>query len=100
VTDPDVYRDLVADYPVDRDAFVAALGSSEMSAAAEQDFMEAQWLGVTGFPTLLLRDGTATVPLSLGFAPFEQVAERLNGLIAKNYPEIAAGLVCDLDGSC
>ena len=100
VTDPVVYRDLVADYPVDPDAFVAAVTSPEMVAAAEQDFMEAQWLGVTGFPTLLLRDGATTVPLSLGYAPFERVAERLNGLITKNYPEFAAGLVCDLDGSC
>ena len=100
VTDPDVYGSLVSGYPVDPDAFVEALQSPEMAAAAEQDFLEAQWLGVTGFPTLLLRDGATTVPLSIGYAPFERVADRLNGLIMKNYPEAAPGLVCDIDGSC
>jgi putative protein-disulfide isomerase len=98
VTDPDVYAGLLEGFPVDVDAFVTSLGSAEMKAAAEGDFQEAQWLGVTGFPTLLLRDGASTVPLSLGYAPFESVAERLNGLIERNHPEAAVGLVCDIDG--
>ena len=98
VTDPDVYRDLVAGFPVDPDEFVDQIGTAEMKAAAEQDFVEAQWLGVTGFPTLLLRDGASTLPISYGYAPFETVAGRINGLIEKNYPAEAAGLVCDIDG--
>jgi putative protein-disulfide isomerase len=101
VTDPDVYRDLVAGYPVDPDEFVIQISSAEMKAATEQDFLEAQWLGVTGFPTLLLRDGASTLPISYGYAPFEMVAGRINGLIEKNHPEDAAGLACDLDsGNC
>ena len=101
VTDPDVYRDLVVGYPVDPDEFVTQIESAEMKAAAEQDFLEAQWLGVTGFPTLLLRDGASTLPISYGYAPFETVAGRINGLIEKTYPEEAAGLVCDInDGAC
>ena len=98
VTDPDVYRDLVAGFPVDPDEFVDQIGSAEMRAVTNQDFVEAQWLGVTGFPTLLLRDGTSTLPISYGYAPFETVAGRINGIIEKNYPEQADGLVCDLDG--
>ena len=98
ITDPQVYRDLVVGFPVDPDEFVNQIGSAEMKAATEQDFVEAQWLGVTGFPTLLLRDGASTLPISYGYAPFETVAGRINGLIEKNYPEEAAGLVCDIDG--
>jgi putative protein-disulfide isomerase len=98
VTDADVYRGLVDGFPVDPDAFVLHLRSAEMKAATEQDFLEATWLGVTGFPTLLLRDGASSLPVSYGYAPFEVVADRLNGLIEKNYPEHAAGLVCDIDG--
>ncbi|MDK1010224.1 MAG: DsbA family protein [Actinomycetota bacterium] len=98
VTDIDVYPDLVADFPVNPSEFIEALESPEMHAAAEQDFIEAQWLGVTGFPTLLLRDGATTVPLSLGYTTFERVAERINDFIEKNHPEAAAGLVCDIDG--
>jgi len=100
VTDPDVYPDLVAGFPVDPDSFVEALRSPEMLAATEQDFLESRWLGVSGFPTMLLRDGATTVPISLGYAPFERVAERINGFIEKNHPEAAEGLVCDIDGAC
>ncbi len=98
VTDPDVYTGLVDGFPVDPNEFVTNLVSPEMRAATEKDFEEAAWLGVTGFPTLLLRDGASTVPLSLGYAPFERVAQRLNGLIERNHPEAAEGLVCDIDG--
>jgi putative protein-disulfide isomerase len=98
VTDPEVYRGLVAGFPVDPDEFVNQIGSAEMRATTEQDFLEAQWLGVTGFPTLLLRDGASTLPISYGYAPFETVAGRINGIIEKNHPDDAAGLVCDLKG--
>jgi putative protein-disulfide isomerase len=98
VTDAEVYRDLVVGFPVDPAEFVTQIGSAEMKAATEQDFLEAQWLGVTGFPTLLLRDGASSLPISYGYAPFETVAGRINGLIEKNYPDDAAGLVCDVDG--
>ncbi len=98
VTDPNAYPDLLVGFPVDADEFGANLGSAEMRGAAEKDFQEAQWLGVTGFPTLLLRDGPSTVPLSLGYAPFERVAQRLNALLEKSYPDAAEDLVCDIEG--
>lgn len=101
VTDPDAYVDLVTGFPVDGESFVTAVRSGEMLAAAEQDFKEAQWLGATGFPTLLLRDGTATVPMSLGYASFEQVAGRINAFIETNHVDAAGSLVCDIDeGAC
>jgi putative protein-disulfide isomerase len=98
VTEAEVYRGLVAGFPVDPDEFVNQIGSAEMRATTQQDFLEAQWLGVTGFPTLLLRDDASTLPISYGYAPFETVAGRINGLIEKNHPDDAAGLVCDLNG--
>ena len=98
VTDPAVYPVLLDGFPVDGTDFVEALVSTEMRAATEKDFEEAAWLGITAFPTLLLHDGTSTVPLSLGYAPFERVAQRLNGLLERNHPEVAEGLVCDIDG--
>lgn len=98
VTDTLVYRDLVEGFPVDRGKFVTQLESSEMQALAEQDFLEAKWLGVTGFPTLLLRDGSSTMPISLGYAPFDTVADRINSLVEKMHPDAAAGLLCDIDG--
>jgi putative protein-disulfide isomerase len=101
VTEAEAYRDLVLGFPVDPEEFVTQIRSAEMKAATEQDFLEAQWLGVTGFPTLLLRDGASTLPISYGYAPFETVAGRINGLIEKNHPDDAAGLVCDLNsGMC
>lgn len=101
VTDPAVYGGLVSGFPVDPDDFVLQIGSTQMRAVTEQDFLEAQWLGVTGFPTLLMRDGASSSPVSYGYAPFETVAGRINSLIEKNYPDDAAGLVCDIeDGAC
>ena len=101
VTDPDVYRDLVAGFPVDPDTFVAGIRSPELQALAEQDFREAQLMGVTGFPTLLLREGAGTIPLSLGYAPFEQVADRLNGIVEKKVPAATQTLGCDIgDPAC
>jgi len=100
ITDPDAHASLVSGFPVDPVAFVEAIRSPEMLAATEKDFLEAQWLGVTGFPTLLMRDGATTVPLSLGYAPFERVAERITNLIEKNHPDAAAGLICEIDGVC
>jgi putative protein-disulfide isomerase len=100
VTDPDVYRDLVAGFPVDPDGFVAAIRSPEMQAVAERDFREAQSIGVTGFPTLLLRDGASTIPVSFGYAPFEQVAERINGFVDINAPGATQTPVCEIDGDC
>jgi len=97
VTDPDVYRDLVVGFPVDPDTFVAGIRSPELQALAEQDFREAQLMGVTGFPTLLLREGAGTIPLSLGYAPFEQVADRLNGIVEKKVPAATQTLGCDID---
>jgi putative protein-disulfide isomerase len=98
VTDPGVYLDLVAGFPVDPNAFVEAVLSPAMLASAEQDFREAQWIGATGFPTLLLRDGASAVPLSVGYAPYETVASRLSGLIERTYPDLAETVLCDIDG--
>jgi putative protein-disulfide isomerase len=98
VTEAGVYRNLVLGFPVDPDEFVSQIRSAEMKAAAEQDFLEAHWLGATGFPTLLLRDDASTLPISYGYATFETVAGRINGLIERNHPVDAAGLVCDLSG--
>jgi len=98
VTDPDAYPELLEGFPVDSDEFMLNLASCDMKAATEKDFEEAAWLGVSAFPTLLLRDGTSTVPLSLGYAPFQRVAQRLNGLLERNHPDVAEGLVCDIDG--
>ena len=97
VTDPDVYGDLVVGFPVDPDGFVAAIRSSEMHAVAAKDFQEAQWMGVTGFPSLLLRDGATTVPVALGYAPFAQIADRINGIVETKFPASAESLVCDID---
>ncbi len=98
ITDPLVYGGLVDGFPVDPDAFVDQIGSGEMRAATEQDFLEAKALGVTGFPTLLMRNSVSTLPISYGFSPFSTVADRINDLIEKHHPDVAAGLVCDIEG--
>jgi len=98
ITDDEQYRTLVAGFPVDEEQFMTLVRSEEMRAATEADFAEARQMGVTGFPTLLVRDGSSVFPLSLGYAPFELVSSRLDGYLERRHPTVAAGLVCELDG--
>ncbi len=57
ITDPAVYPTLLGAFDVDVQKFSELMGSDEMRDATIEDFRLAQRLGVSGFPTLLLRDG-------------------------------------------
>ncbi|MEN8041055.1 MAG: DsbA family protein [Actinomycetota bacterium] len=81
VTDPSVYRELVSGLPVDADEFVETLGSAGTQRDTYADFAEARALGVSGFPTLLLRTGDSATPVALGYSPYATVAERAHSLL-------------------
>ena len=58
-----------------------------------------QRLGVTGFPTLLLRDGEQTYVVTRGYAPFEPIDEGLTAFFKEHHPaSMAKSLVCEIDG--
>jgi putative protein-disulfide isomerase len=98
ITDRAVYSAMVQRFDVDPVEFVARLGSERMHNATIADFSAAQRLGVTGFPTLLLRDGGQTYIVTRGYAPFDPIHEGLSAFLAEHYPLAVSALVCDLDG--
>ena len=101
VTDPEVYPDLVADFPVDADEFTTRLGSEASKQAAWRDFAEARQFGVAGFPSLLLRLGDEHAVVTRGYQPWEQLEPVLSGWLRDRYgTDATAGLFCDLDGNC
>jgi putative protein-disulfide isomerase len=89
ITNPNTYPDLVEDLPVEPDAFVAELGTDDARERAWADFAAAQRLGVTGFPTLLLRLGDQMVVVTRGYRPFEEIEPPLTAWIAAREAESA-----------
>ena len=67
VTDPTVYRDLVADFEVDVDEFLELMHSPGAKDQAWQDFARARQLGASSFPTLLARRGAELALVSGGY---------------------------------
>lgn len=93
VTNPAVYVDLVEGFDVDGDEFFALLTSEEMARETWGDFAASQRLGVTGFPTLFLREDTNAYLVIRGYAPYEPIEEGLMAFIEERYPETAGTLV-------
>jgi len=101
ITDPMVYRDLLEEFDVDADRFLALLAGAEMKRRAWEDFEEARSLGITGFPALLLRAGGELAMVTRGFAPFDRIEKPLvEYLNAKLGETLVDGLVCEIDGDC
>ncbi|MCH7846236.1 MAG: DsbA family protein [Acidobacteria bacterium] len=93
VTDPAVYRELVADFAVGADRFADQLASPAMREETLADFAEARALGATGFPTLYLGHGDDIYLVSRGYAPFEVLEEALIGFLDERFPEEIGDLV-------
>ncbi len=100
VTDPAAYPALLEDFVVDPDRFVELLGSDRMKEAAWADFRFARKMGVTGFPTLLLREGDAHHVVTHGWAPFDRLEPALTAWLESQFGEAASGLLCPIDEPC
>lgn len=77
VTDTDVLADLAAEAGVERDAFVETFEADDTQAETMQDFAFAQSVGVTGFPSIVLKDGRGMALLNYGYQPLEQLEPKL-----------------------
>ena len=98
ITDPAEYPALVADFDVDAEQFGRLLGSAEAKQAAYDDFATARRFGITGFPTLLLREGDAHHVVTYGYAPADQLEPSLNAWLEARFGAEVAGEVCSLAG--
>lgn len=100
ITDPEVYPPLLDGFDVDRDKFMELLRSDDMKQRAWRDFAEARSLQVTGFPTLLLRDGPQWGVVTRGFAPADQLLPALSDWLLEQFAEEGAGLFCEPGTVC
>lgn len=98
LTDPAAYRPLLAEFAVDVDTFLAAMRSNDMRQAAQADFATARGLGVTGFPTTLMRIGLRHRMIAAGYQPFEHVDQVLHAVLDRHAPELSPGTACGGDG--
>lgn len=77
VTQKDVLTALAEDEGIDPALFAEVFTSAEAVRQTQEDFEAAHTLGVTGFPTLLQRDGDHYRILARGYRPVDRVLDSL-----------------------
>ncbi len=82
ITDHDVLADLAEAADVDRGSFAEAFPSRQMIYLTASDFFRSQSMGVSGYPTTVLRTGETLTLLSSGFRPFEDLKPKLDQWVA------------------
>jgi putative protein-disulfide isomerase len=74
ITQGDILIDLAGRFGLDKDAFAEKWPGPEMVKETLSDFRFAQRLGVTGFPTMVVKDSYGYAYLTIGYQPYEQLA--------------------------
>jgi len=100
ITEAAPYRELAADFVPDVDAFLQELGSERLRKLTWQDFAVSRQLGVSGFPTLLLRRGHDIFMITRGWAPLDAIESALRSWLQEQLGEQAAGKICEIGGAC
>lgn len=100
ITDPDGYRELIADFDVDSDKFLDLMGSEEMKKRARADFALSRSMGVAGFPTLLIREGNDVSILTRGYMPADRLLPSLSDWLLNRYVESGESLFCEPGTIC
>jgi putative protein-disulfide isomerase len=77
VTDPAVLADIAAPFDLDAAGFGALFTAPEVIEATHADFRAAAAAGITGFPTVILRDGDNFSLLTAGHQPLEAMKPQL-----------------------
>lgn len=100
VTDPAEYPALIEPFAVDAATFLDTIAMERSREAAWADFREARSLGVSGFPSLLLRIDDGYAMVTRGYMPYDSLEPALTSWLSDRYPEEVDGLVCTIDGVC
>lgn len=74
VTDLDAHPPLAEELGVDREEFTRLLRAEESRKMAWADFAAARRMGISGFPTLLLRDGRTAYLLARGYRSADDIS--------------------------
>jgi putative protein-disulfide isomerase len=89
ITDDGVLVDLAVTAGVDRSDFLELFPTRKMTYQTSSDFFRSQSMGVTGFPTVILRVDEKLSLLSTGFRKFEDIKPHLDQWM-DNDPQDAA----------
>ena len=100
VTNPAEYPPLIEGFDVDGDRFADLLASDEMKKRAWSDFAESRSLGVSGFPTLLAREGEDWAVLTRGFVPADRLLPALSDYLLTRYADVGEALFCEPGVTC
>ncbi|MBC7448873.1 MAG: DsbA family protein [Hymenobacteraceae bacterium] len=73
LADPAVLLEIAARYGLSEPAFLTSFTDPDTAAYTQAGFTAASQVGVTGFPTLVLRQGNQGTVIARGWAPYEQV---------------------------
>ncbi len=77
-TDLGNFLPLANEANLDADRFAQLFHSDEIKQATKNDFFRSQSLGVTGFPTLVIRENDQMALLTAGYQPFENLKPALD----------------------
>lgn len=83
VTDAQVLADEAEKLDVPRDDFLTAFAAPEIAKETIDDFQYARSLGISGFPTVVVRDADGYAFLTVGFRPFEALQPLLEEWLQK-----------------
>lgn len=82
VTDPGVLADIGGAFDLDAGTFSALFSAPEIIEATRADFRAAAAAGITGFPTVILRDAAGFSLLTAGYQPLEALKPHLDHWLA------------------
>lgn len=94
--DPEAYREYVEDVGGDADAFVDAFVSDSAKEATTHDFATVQRWGITGFPTIIAREGETGSVVAAGYLPADDLEAALDSALPARDepPSCAPGEIC------
>ena len=79
--DAGLYRELVVDVGGDPDTFAEAFSGEAARAATKADFATVQGWGITGFPTIIAREGQTGRVVTAGWLPADDLAAALEAVL-------------------
>ncbi len=82
LTDPAVLLALAAPYGLDEPTFLTAFTDPDTAGATQAGFTAASQIGITGFPTLVLRQGNRGTVIGRGWVPYDQARTAIEQVLA------------------
>ncbi|MDN5202627.1 DsbA family protein [Fulvivirgaceae bacterium BMA10] len=80
----DFYKPICEKFGIDFSIFIEHFQSDKYKRLTKEDFQESRQLGVSGFPSVLLKNAEHIFPISYGFSTSEKMTQRLNEIMTSD----------------